>query len=378
MINISIRKTSRIVLFVFPQILSSNTLALERTLAKPDLSPEHNQTYSSKNATESSDKKDLNLDFNVVPENGEALRRVFIDKFSIDSRSYLDPQQTEGPYTDFDSRSTDFTLVTNTESAKLAGAGVMRDSKVLITRDRDAKNYEALGYRAITNGFRSFVYGKFDKREATTQWKDIHGGWFYAIGRSGGVNRGTSGVLAEAVQLGTGVATNEFSAMAPAYGHDQPALLAPIIGIIYNYKADSDLKHKAFGVQANLYGYSSTAAFRAASVNAEGQPGSAEVGVQLEELMVSSAAISMPQGSTTNPNAGTLIRYGSNQYTFYDRSTKTFIWVIDGISVATISSDTINFSPKAVKDFPNHTAADAAGLRAGQIYRVGRALMIKP
>lgn len=289
----------------------------------------------------------------VVPDAAEAtgtlaaqlglrptLDYAFAGTLSIDSRAFLDAGGSSGgPYTDFDSKSSERQIITNTEAAVLNGAGGMRDAHFLMLRDRDTKNYEASNYRSISNAMRVLTVGKFDAGTATVQWKDLHGAWFTAIGRSGGVARGMSGILAEAVQLGTGVATNEFSAAAPSYANEQAALLAPVIGIIYNYKANADSAHKAYGLQANLYGYASTAAFRAASVPAAGQPGAAQYGLKMDELTVSGPAITMPQ-PLTGTTIGT-IDYGNGASTSYDSAANAFVFKLSSAEVARIDSGSL-------------------------------------
>ncbi|MCJ2037077.1 hypothetical protein [Methylobacterium sp. J-068] len=257
------------------------------------------------------------------------LNRSFSGSFGIDSRTFLDPQNTNGPYVDFNVKASSWEIVTNTETLARTGNGGMRDGKVLLLRDRDDTNYESAGYRAITNGVRSFVFGKFDSGAATTQWKDLHAGWFYAMGRSGGTARGMSGILAEAVQLGTGVATNEFSASNPVYSNEQASNLSAIIGHYHNDKAASDSSHAAYGANINTYGFPGTAAIRTASVPSDAsRTGATQYGLQMNESTVLSAGITMPAGSN-----GSIISYGANQYSNYDRTGKIFSWVVDGKTV---------------------------------------------
>lgn len=300
----------------------------------------------------------------------------FTGAATLDGRAFADAGNTSGYFSDYPTLSNARDTFTNTEAiSPLTGPGALRDHRLVQMRDFDTTNYAASNYRVISNALRVVNSGANVGGNYQQMWKDLHGVWSVAIGNTGGGVRGVSGLLGEAIQLGTGVATNEFSAASINGAAGQPALLAPVLGIAYNYYGDADGSHAVYGVCASLYGYAATAAFRAASVPALSQPGSASIGLKLDELTVSQAAISMPQ--STSGTAGTVISYGSNRYSFFDRTNGVFAWVVDGTTVLSTSAGAIRLNPGSLANFTNDTTAASGGVAIGQLYRNGSVLMIR-
>lgn len=294
----------------------------------------------------------------------------------LDGRAFADAANTSGYFADYPTLANVRDTFTNTEAiSPLTGPGALRDHRLVQMRDFDTTNYAASNYRVISNALRVVNSGANVGGNYQQMWKDQHGVWSVAIGNTGGVVRGVSGLLGEAIQLGTGVATNEFSASSINGAPGQPALLAPVLGIAYNYYGNADGSHNVYGVCASMYGYAATAAFRAASVAALGQTGSASFGLKLDDLIVSQAAITMPQSASGA--SGTIISYGSNSYSFLDRAGGVFAWVVGGTTVLSVGTGAVRLNLGSLGNFANDAAAASAGVSIGQLYRNGSVLMIR-
>lgn len=276
----------------------------------------------------------------------------------------IPPSTTGGYYSDFDCQTAfKWTLVQGSQITETE-SGAIRDCIFSQSVDRDTYNYDSDGYRVISDTARFVMTGCYNTGSGwATQYKDMVAGTFHAVARVGGSGsaRGVSAVVAQAVNRGGGVCTNEFGVENPS-GSDHSALMVGVYGIVYNGVSDSDdTSHRAFGVVATVYGYTINAAFRASSrTGYAGQNGYAKYGIDMGDLTTTTAAIVMPD--SLSGNVGTLILYDSGDYTEYDRGNNRYIFRINDSASFVIGANGISLAGGT-------SAASQVVLAAGSITR---------
>lgn len=228
---------------------------------------------------------------------------------------------TSGPgyFADYNNKAASAYRFDDTENQSAISGGGIRDAFFFQHRDFDTTNYTAIGQK-VSNGIRSIMTGAWNGSDFQTQYKDLIAGEFTSVGKIGWNARGVSGVLGSAIQYGTGIASNEFWASNPA-GGSQSVSMAAVQAVINPGVASADGSHASYSVLANnVATNNATAAF--------GVSGKYVSTVDLSNAVVTDAAIILPP--TTNQ--GTIIDYGSDNYTLFDRTYNlAFEWVVNGV-----------------------------------------------
>lgn len=249
-----------------------------------------------------------------------------------DSDNVIDADGNRGGFfADYDCKAGKVLVYQVREDQSAIAGGGFRDLLFLNTVDNDTTNYTAVGQKC-TYGVRSYVQGAYVSGAYQSQYKDLVGGEFYAIGNIQWDDRGCSGITAAAVQYGSGIASNEFSVQNPASGAaggvEQSLSMAAIQPIIRAQFADEDATHLVRGVLVTNVGRRATAGVEILSSTAEGYSGHYKYGLQMANAIVTDAAIQMPQSASGN--SGTVIVYDPNDYSVFDRAENRFSWVVGG------------------------------------------------
>jgi hypothetical protein len=246
---------------------------------------------------------------------------------TLNSDAYYVGSSGSGYFADYECLTSNFAILSQSQDQTSIAGGGFRDAQFIQQQDGDASNYTTIGQK-ISTALRAIVTGKFSSG-FLTQYKDLVGGTFAAIGRIGWNDRGVSGVIAEAIQYGSGIASNEFAVKNPSDANEQSVSMAAVQAIITPAKAAADSTHKYRGVLVENYsGYAGTAAFEAISTPIGAFTATFNYGLYMGGATVNSAAIVMPASSVGS--SGTIIEYDSNDYTNYDRTNNRYNFVVGG------------------------------------------------
>jgi hypothetical protein len=256
---------------------------------------------------------------------------------TLNSDAYYTSNPADGGYfADYVCLTSSFNLLAQAKDQSAESGGGIIDAQFIQNRDEDTVNYTAIGQK-ISNAVRGVTTGKLSGGTFQIQYKDLVGADFAAIGRIGWNDRGVSGVVTQAIQYGSGIASNEFAVQNPADANEQSTSMCAVQAILKPQKATSSGTHKARGVLTqNVQGYRATSAFEAISTAGAGAlTGAFEYALKMDEATVESAAIIMPQSLAGN--AGTVIDYGANNYTVFDRANQRYLYVVNGVIPVSIS-----------------------------------------
>jgi hypothetical protein len=138
---------------------------------------------------------------------------------TLSSDAFYAGSSGTGYFSDYDCLTSNFAILDQSQNQTGIAGGGIRDTQFLQQQDGDTNNYTSVGQK-ISTALRAVVTGKFCGG-FSTQYKDLVGGIFAAIGRIGWNDRGVSGVTAEAIQYGSGIASNEFAVKNPADANEQ-------------------------------------------------------------------------------------------------------------------------------------------------------------
>jgi hypothetical protein len=235
-----------------------------------------------------------------------------------------------GFFADYDCKATEVKIAQINENQASISGGGFRDVTFFNAVDTDTTNYTAIGQK-VTHGIRSFVQGSYSGSAYNAQYKDLVGGFFAALGNIAWDARGVSAVTADAVQLGSGIASNEFAVNNPSSAGGSAAQsksMAAIQAIVRSRYADEDATHISRCVYVENNGERITAGIQFISNTADGFTSHFKYGILMSGATVTAAAIVMPASSSGN--VGTFIEYDSNDYSFYDRTDNRFGWVVGG------------------------------------------------
>jgi hypothetical protein len=251
-----------------------------------------------------------------------------------------------GYFADYNCFTANYSLLAQSKDQTGEAGGGIIDGHFVQNRDGDTNDYTAIGQK-ISNGVRGVTTGQISGGTFAEQYKDLVGGAFSAIGRISWASRGVSGITTQAIQYGEGIASNEFSVQNPAAANEQSLSMCAVQAILRPQKGASDGTYKARGVMAqNVQGYRATSAFEAISTPGVGAlNGNFEYCLKLNESTVESAAIIMPQSHTGN--AGTVIDYGANNYTVFDRSNLRYLFVVGGDIPVSINQTSVGVNVTA-------------------------------
>lgn len=276
-----------------------------------------------------------------IPANGASITGTPLDS----DAAYDGLAGDVGYYANYDSRASQTVRVTMNDPLPQTELGAMRDGDFVHVIYGDETNYDVAEYRGIVSGRRTVVTSGLESPGVfKTNYTDLHGHTVHVIGDVGDANseRAVSGIIALGSQVGGGVATNEFQAENPSYARLQARSLFGAMGITSAGKAAipntdySAATHWSAPFCGGHGGYTGGAGLRMFSYAYAGQPGHVHRGIDLRELISSTAAISF--GRRTNNNAETLLEYDTNDYTFYNRTADRYDWVIGGSTAAYITA----------------------------------------
>jgi hypothetical protein len=248
---------------------------------------------------------------------------------TLNSDAYYVGASGAGYFADYDCLTSNFAILAQSQDQTGIAGGGIRDTQFFQQQDGDTNNYTAVGQK-VSNAVRGVVTGKFNGTTFDTQYKDLVGATFAAVGRIGWTDRGVSGINTEAIQYGAGIASNEFAAQNPSSASEQSISMAAVQALILPQRGASDSSHKYRGVLVqNNQGYRSTSAFESITTAGIGSfTGNFEYGLHLSGSTVETAAITMPVSSTGS--VGTTISYDTGDNTYYDRTNNAYFWNIGG------------------------------------------------
>ena len=227
------------------------------------------------------------------------------------------------------------------QSAILSGG--FRDCIFVNAVDNDLFNYSTAGYQKVTHSIRAQTQGAYTGSAYTAQYKDLVGGYFAAMGNIQWANRGVSGVTADAYQYGIGIASNEFAVHNPSASEGslaQSYSMAGVQAIVRSRYADEDASHVSRGVFVTNNGYRITSGVALISDTSAGFTSTFKFGLDMSAASIYAAAIYMPFSAAGN--AGTIIQYDADSYSWYDRTNKRFNWTINGVAGFAVTANGIS------------------------------------
>lgn len=279
---------------------------------------------------------------NVVPSKSTGKNICYNFQDYSDSRNVLTGDGVRGGlFAERDNKSYQSMIAQiDEDQTGIPGSG-FRDVLYIQHLDNDTADYTTIGQK-VTYGIRAWSEGNFDleTNQYVKQYKDIVAGNFTAIGNIHWNDRGVSGINADAIQYGTGIASNEFAVQNPSFAPYQCTSMAAVQAIVNSSKGDNDAFHNSWGVLVVNVGTNrifSAVAFLGAS--------SFQYGLDGYFGSVTDAAIRMPQ--SVSGNAGTTIEYDVGDYTDYDRTNNRYNSVIGGSIPFSISGNGIQVGAAA-------------------------------
>lgn len=261
-----------------------------------------------------------------------------------DSRAFYVPGGG-GWYADWDCKSSEPVIVRQSENQIARGYSGYRDGRFVHHVDEDTADYTDL-FQVVSTGIRSVVTGKWSGGVAQKQYKDLVAGDFSVVGRIGWHLRGLSGVTSNVVQLGSGIASNEFAVEQPAWAYEQSTSMAAVQAIVRQRFAPADVFHPARGIFISSEGFRITAGLEMVSIGGLG--GLFEVGLDMVGAWVDEYAIRMPQtGGAGLAHAGTLTLFDAGDYTGFDRAADRYFWTIDNAIAMRLGKTIASIGPVA-------------------------------
>lgn len=265
------------------------------------------------------------------------------------STPFFDTARSNGWFAAGDNRAASAQMLTQAENQAGRGTTGFRDGFFIQHRDGDTTNYRTDGHQKVSNGLRVMTSGAYSAGAFQPQTKDLVGIDAQAIARIAGWDvRGVSGILAGAIQHGSGIASNEFVAENPPAG-EQSKSMASVQAILRPHKADVDGTHAASPfIAQNAQGFLATAGIRVVSTphpSIAARDGAFQYGLDLRPATATLAGIRMPACRAGGTAACTIIDYGSNNWT--DLSAGTYRWILDGAVKLQVSSEGVAFNGNA-------------------------------
>jgi hypothetical protein len=243
-----------------------------------------------------------------------------------DTPHNVDP--TSGYFSDYEGLAAVELVLSQAEVQAFDESGGWRSAFSIEHQDSDDTNYSTGPYQTISDGLRAGTFGKQSGGVYQPQYKDLVGLSSAAIGRIEWTDRGVSGIATEAIQHGSGIASNEFAVLNPAAAANQSVSMAAVQAIVSGKKAAADASHFVRAVLATNVGKLATSAFEAVSAGTGGDNGRFAYLLKGDLSTVSTAAILMP--ASASGDVGTRIIYDTNDYTEYIRASNIYTWYIGG------------------------------------------------
>jgi hypothetical protein len=272
--------------------------------------------------------------------------------FPLDARAWGTPgSPTAGYFANYDSFANVVIQRRQAEAQPTTSGATpsLRDVLFVQHQDNDTQNYQTNAVIRQSQAIRAFTTGRHDGTTYITQYKDLVGIWGAAVGRVGWADRGVSGILADAVQYGSGIASNEFAAENAEGAAEASVSMAAVQAIVRARFADEDLSsgRKYVGVLVTNHGKRISAGVRMEGTVFGSMTPSYRYGVDMAPITIDAlgAAIRMPRGAAGNQHS--IIEYDANDYTFYDRAADEYHWVSGGNDLALLSA-TINANETAL------------------------------
>jgi hypothetical protein len=243
-----------------------------------------------------------------------------------DTPHNVDP--TSGYFSDYEGLAAVELVLSQAEVQAFDESGGWRSAFSIEHQDSDDTNYSTGPYQTISDGLRAGTFGKQSGGVYQPQYKDLVGLSSAAVGRIEWTDRGVSGIATEAIQYGSGIASNEFAVLNPAAAANQSVSMAAVQAIVSGKKAAADASHFVRAVLATNVGKLATSAFEAVSAGTGGDNGQFAYLLKGDLSTVSTAAILMP--ASASGDVGTRIIYDTNDYTEYIRASNIYTWYIGG------------------------------------------------
>ena len=229
-----------------------------------------------------------------------------------------------GNFYDYDCRANKVLVAQIDEDQSSISGGGMRDTLFINTVDNDTSNYTSVGQK-VTNGIRVYTNGAYSSGAFVPQYKDLIGGDFFAIGDVRWDHRGCSGVVAGAVQYGSGIASNEFDVHNPVDSPMHSTSMAALQAIVRSRHSDEDSTHLSRGLYVTCNGKRISSGIQMISDTSSGYSSHYKRTIDMVGATVTDCAIYMPQSASGS--VGTIIVYDPNDYSQFYRSTDQFVWV---------------------------------------------------
>lgn len=237
-----------------------------------------------------------------------------------------------GWFADYDCKAGQVLIGQLDEDQSGISGGGFRDVVFYNAVDSDTADYTAIGQK-VTHATRAYTGGAYSSGAYQAQYKDLVGGSFAAIGNIQWDARGVSALTADAIQYGTGIASNEFIVHNPSTatgGVSASKSMAAVQAVVRARYAAEDATHIYRGVYVSSSGERITSGIQVLSDTSEGFSSTFKYVLNLGQATVSTAGAAIIMPASETGNSGTVIQYATDTYTNYDRTGKRYNWVIDG------------------------------------------------
>jgi hypothetical protein len=244
--------------------------------------------------------------------------------FSLDSSPFL------GAWTGWTYRGANVIKVQQNQTLPTNGSDhYFVDGLQICHYDSDITNYQSGNTQHEMHAVNIDMHGVV----SSVQYKDMIGLSVRTLGRIGWNTRGVGAITCETKQFGSGIAANEFHVFNPAAaegGYEQSVSMAGLQIVMHPHMGDGNLSTNLYrGLMIDNLGKDISAGIAMNSqVDGYGS-GYMLYALYLGNATVKNAAITMPQSAPGFPNVGTIIGYDTNDYTYYDRGSNTFQFVIN-------------------------------------------------
>lgn len=237
-----------------------------------------------------------------------------------------------GFFANYDCKANKVLVAQITESQAGVAGGGYRDLIFFDAVDNDTTDYTSIGQK-VTHAIRAYAQGAHNGASYQAQYKDIVGANIAALGNIQWAARGVSGLAVDAYQFGLGIASNEFAVHNPSAANGsthQSTSMAAVQAIVRSRFADEDLTHIARGIYIENNGLRITSGIEIISNTAEGFNSYFKFGLNMGPAAVTQSAIYMPFSAGGSGNAGTIIEYDPNDFSYFDRANNWFSWSVGG------------------------------------------------
>lgn len=264
---------------------------------------------------------------------------------NLNTDAYFAPgQSSSGFFADYDCKGPTRWVQAQAENQSGISGGGFRDLFFAQHIDRDTVDYTAIGQKVSYAG-RFVTSGAFDvgTSQFLNQHKDLVGLAVHSIGKVEGPLRGVSGINVDALQIGTGIGSNELAVENPSYGL-QASSLAAVQAIVRAQVAADDAGHAARTFLGTNQGHRITAGLQLQSAPNGPYAGTFRYGLDFTLAEITESAIRL-RGTGTG---ATTIEYGPNSYQTFDSVNDRLNYLITGNIVQSLSATGVGFGVDAI------------------------------